>query len=503
MTISEAVKALTELQKKMHAFDHATGMIYLDSVTVAPEDTAAGRGETLGILSSMSYELFANPQTEELLKFLDAHKDELTAQQAREAVVLTRRYEEISKIPQDEYVAFQMLINDAQSVWHKAKKENDYPSFAPYIEKIAAALRKFAVYYKPNEIPYNVSLDQYERGLTMEKLDKFFGTLKATIVPLIHRIRTEAKQVDDSFLHREFPIEKQRELSDYLMEVMCIDRAHCGIGETEHPFTINFNKYDVRITTKYHPDHVTSSIYSVIHEGGHALYELGTADELLYTCLGTGVSMGIHESQSRLFENLIGRSEGFIRYIFPKLRELFPAQLQGVDAHQFYMAVNRCEPSLIRIEADELTYCLHIMVRYEAEKMLFEGSVTMDELPQVWARLMKEYLGVEVPDDTHGVLQDSHWSGGSMGYFPSYAIGTAYSAQIMHTMKKELDVDALIAAGNLKPIVEWLGEHLYRFGSMMDPGELLEQCCGEPFDPTYFTDYLTEKFSRIYGLKTK
>jgi carboxypeptidase Taq len=209
--------------------------------------------------------------------------------------------------------------------------------------------------------------------------------------------------------------------------------------------------------------------------------------------------MGIHESQSRLFENLIGRSEGFIRHIFPKLKELFPEQLRDVDARQFYLAVNRCEPSLIRIEADELTYCLHIMVRYEAEKMLFEGTVTMDELPQVWARLMKEYLGVDVPDDAHGVLQDSHWSGGSMGYFPSYAIGTAYSAQIMHTMKKDLDVNALVAAGNLKPIVEWLGEHIYRFGSMMDPGELLEQCCGEPFNPTYFTDYLTEKFTGIYG----
>jgi len=501
MTLAEATKALADLQKKMYALNHATGIIYLDSVTVAPEDTAVGRGETLGILSGFSYELFANPQTEELLKFLAEHRDELTMQQAREVEMLTRDYERISKIPQDEYVEYQKLINEAQSVWHRAKKENDFPAFAPYIEKIAAANRKFAGYFNPGKHPYNVTLDHYERGLTMEKLDVFFGKLRETIVPLLHRIRNEAEQVDDSFLHQEFPVEQQRKLSDYLMEVMAIDRRHCGIGETEHPFTINFNKYDVRITTKYHTDSITSSMYSVIHEGGHALYELGTADELMYTCLAAGISMGVHESQSRLFENIIGRSESFINLIFPKLKELFPKQLENVDAHQFYLAVNKCEPSLIRIEADELTYCLHIMVRYEIEKMLFEGTVRVNELPQVWAKLMKEYLGVDVPDDSRGVLQDSHWSGGSMGYFPSYAIGSAYSAQIIHKMRQEIDVDGIIASGNLRPIVEWLEERIYKYGSMLDPDEVIRNCCGEPFDPTYFVDYLTEKFKGIYNLK--
>lgn len=501
MILSEAIQQLTLLQKKMHAFSHATSMIYFDSVTVAPEDTAEGRGQTLGILSSLSYELFANPETEKLLKFLNEHKDELTPQQYREVVILTRDYEEISKIPQEEYVAFQVMLNEAQNVWHKAKNENDFPAFAPYIEKVASTLRKFASYFNSKEKPYNVWLNQYERGLSMEKLDVFFEKLKEVIVPLLHRIQNEAEQIDDSFLKQEFPIEGQRLLSDYLMEVMSIDRKHCGIGETEHPFTINFNKNDVRITTKYHLNDFTSSMYSVIHEGGHALYELHTGDELMYTCLGRGVSMGIHESQSRLFENIIGRSKSFIELIFPKLKELFPEQLKNVTAHQLYLAVNKCEASLIRIDADELTYCLHIMVRYEIEKMLIEGTVNIDELPEIWARLMKEYLGVDVPDDSHGVLQDSHWSGGSMGYFPSYAIGSAYSAQIMHRMRKDLNIEEIIASGNLKPIVDWLEEHIYKYGSLMDPTDLFEQACGEPFDPKYYTDYLTEKFKEIYGLQ--
>lgn len=500
MTVKEAISELTLLQKKMHALSHATGMLYLDSVTTAPVGTAEGRGETMGILSSMGYELFANPATEKLLKFLREHEDELTEQQKREVVVLTREYERTSKIPQDEYVAFRVLVNEAQSVWHKAKDQDDFPAFAPYIEKIVATLKKFAAYYKPDEEPYNVWLDQYERGLTMSTLDEFFAVLKETIVPLIHRIKNEGRQIDDSFLHGHFPIEKQREFSDYLMEVMAIDRSHCGIGETEHPFTIDFNKRDVRITTKYHEDNLVSSMFSVIHEGGHALYELGKGDELMYTCLDSGISMGIHESQSRFFENIVGRSEAFVNLIYPKVQELFPEQLGNIDAHQFYLAINKSEPSLIRIDADELTYCLHVMVRYEIEKMLFSGDVDVYELPDVWGRLMKEYLGVDVPNDKSGVLQDSHWSGGSFGYFPSYAIGTAYAAQITHRMEQDLNIDSEIASGNLKGIVNWLEEHIYKYGSMYDPADLFFRCCGEKFDPKYFTDYLTKKFTKIYDL---
>lgn len=501
MTLSEATAKLTELQRTMHAYNHAIGVLSLDSSTAAPEDTAKGRGETLAVLSATSYQLFANPEVGELLDFLNAHKAELTPQQARETEVLTRDYEQRSKVPQDEYVAFERLTNEAGQVWRRAKKNNDYASFQPYLERIVAACKKLSGYYKPGENPYNVWLDKHERGLTIDQLDEFFSTLRATIVPLVHRIQSEAEPVRDDFLHGEFPIWKQRIFSDYLMEVLGIDRSHCAIAETEHPFTTSFNKYDARITTHYYPDDMANSMYSVVHESGHAIYEMHTDDSLMYTCLEGGASMGVHESQSRLFENMIGRSEAFVELIFPKVQELFPEQFADVTAQEFYRAINQCKPSLIRIYADELTYCLHIMVRYEAEKKLFSGEVSTAELPALWAQLMKEYLGVDVPDDTNGLLQDVHWSGAEMGYFPSYAIGTAYAAQIMHKMRQELDVDAVIRSGNLSPIVGWLTEHIYRFGRSKDPDRIILDCCNEPFDPKYYTDYLSEKFKAIYRLK--
>lgn len=500
MTVREALQKLAELEKTRHAYEHAIGLIYCDAVTAAPEDSGRGRGETLGTLSGLSYQVFANSQVGELLAFLREHGGELTPLQNRQVEVLTREYDRISKVPQDEYVKYAELLNDADTVWHRAKRDNDFPSFAPYLKQIVETQRRFSGYYDSSRDPYDVSLDEYERGLDQAQLDRFFSALREKIAPLVHRIQTEGKPVDDSFLHQEFPLDKQRELSDYLMELMTIDRSHCSIGETEHPFTTNFNKYDVRITTKYKLEDMTSSMFSVIHEGGHALYELHTGDELMNTSLAGGATMGIHESQSRLFENMIGRSEGFVERIFPKLQELFPEQLKGVTAHQMYRAVNKCEPSLIRTEADELTYPLHIMVRYDIEKLLFAGAVSVDELPRIWAEKMKEYLGIKVPDDRRGVLQDSHWSGGSLGYFPSYAIGSAYAAQIMDSMEKDLDVPALVRAGELAPIVEWLTQRIYQYGKSKDPDELLHLATGKSFDPDYYTDYLTKKYSAIYGL---
>ena len=347
---------------------------------------------------------------------------------------------------------------------------------------------------------YDVLLDRYERGLTMEKADAFFAALRERIVPLIKKIGG-VTQVNDAFLRRSYPVEKQRELSDHLMQVMGIDRSYCAIGETEHPFTLEFNKHDVRITTHYYENDVASSMYSVIHEGGHALYELGSGDEYEDTVLRGGVSMGVHESQSRLYENIIGRSRPFISVIFPKLKELFPQQLEGVDADRFWLAVNKSQPSLIRTDADELTYSLHIMVRYELEKAFIAGELEVEQLPQAWNEKYREYLGIDVPDDTRGVLQDSHWSGGDVGYFPSYALGSAYGAQIFAKMRGDFDVDAAISSGSLTEINEWLRARIFRHGHRYDPDVLLERCCGEPFDPKYYIDYLEEKYSRIYGLE--
>lgn len=499
MTISEATQTLAQLQRELHAYRHAVGVIRLDSLTVAPSGSARGRGETLQFLASKSYDLLVNPDTARLLYFLRDHEDELTAHQAREVQLLLEEYENISKVPAGEYAAYRALINQTESVWHEAKRTNDYPLFAPYLGQVVETMRRFAGYYAPGKDPMDVWLNQNERGLSREKLDPFFTELREKIGPILHHVARQP-QIDDGFLFQSYPIYRQRELADYLMELLCIDRQYCNIGETEHPFTTRFNKHDVRITTKYQERSFAPALFSVIHESGHALYELGLDDEHTNTFLDGGASSSIHESQSRLFENMVGRSQAFLSLIFPKLQELFPSQLGGVTAEALYRAVNKSQPSPIRIEADELTYPFHIMVRYEIEKAMMAGEVSMEKLPALWAEKMEQYLGIQVPDDAHGILQDSHWSGGKIGYFPSYALGSAYAAQIMARMRFDLDPQQVIASGDLSPIVGWLRERVHRYGMLLDPDDVILNCCGAPFDPAYYTDYLADKYTKLYQL---
>ena len=500
MTIQEALQIFRSHIAKLNALHHAMGVLSLDGATAAPAESAEGRGRTLAYLSGCAYELETAPELKQAAAFLKEHSEELSAQDAREIEIFLRSSEYTASIPQDEFVAYVRLLNEADAVWHRAKLDSDYAAFAPYIKDIFETNVRFAKYYKPDQAPYDTALGHYERGLTIEKADAFFGALKERIVPLLRRVMAKP-QLDDSFLWgKTYPIEAQRKFSDYLMDVITLDKNRCTIGETEHPFTTMFNKKDVRITTHYHEENPVYSMYSVIHEGGHALYELHTGDALEGTLLRGGVSMSVHESQSRFLENYVGRSRPFIGLIFPKMKELFPEQLAGVSAEQLYLAVNKAEPSLIRTEADELTYALHVLVRYEIEKGLFDGSISVEELPRVWNAKYREYLGIDVPDDRRGVLQDSHWSNGNVGYFPSYALGSAYGAQMLAKMKETVDVEAAVASGDLSPVTGWLEEHIWSYGKLYDPMELLERAVGAPFDPKYFTDYLEEKYGKLYGL---
>ncbi len=498
-SVKQALDALHKLEETIAAYSHVMGVSYLDAATAAPKGSYEGRGKTLGILSQVTYDLVANPDNGILLNYLESHVEELSDIDRRKTQVLRKEYDQIHRIPAEEYVAYEVLLNDAQAVWEKAKNENDFAAFAPYLEKIVEFNRKKAGYFHPEMKPYDALLNEYEEGLTMQTLDAFFAQLRETIVPLVAKIKN-APPVDDSFLNRNYPVDQQRILSDYLMDVMGLDRNYCGIAESEHPFTINFNNKDVRITTHYHADMVASSMYSVIHEGGHALYELGCGDEYNHSLLSGGVSMGIHESQSRFYENIIGRSLAFVKLIYPKLQELFPEQLGSVTAEAFYRAINQATPSLIRTEADDLTYTLHVMVRYEIEKQLIDGSLSVNDVPTAWNRLYQQYLGVDVPDDTQGCLQDSHWSGGSIGYFPSYALGSAYGPQLLATMEQEIgSVDALVEAGDLAKVTEWLKDKIHRHASFYKPGQLFETVCGK-FDAKYYTDYLAKKYSALYNL---
>ncbi len=498
MELKKALEELTSLQRKLYAFNMASSAIYLDAVTVAPKNTAEGRGVALGILSGEIQKCMTAPEVGVLLAFLKEHKTELAQNEARQVEVLSRNYEQLRRIPADEYMEYAMLTNEASDVWHKAKEENNFEMFLPLLEKIFDFNRKFAGYYDSTKKPYDALLNEYERGVDMEYLDKFFAALRERIVPLIHRV-SEAKQINNDFVFRHYPIEQQRKFSDYLMNVLGMDRGYSTIGETEHPFTLNFNNKDVRITTNYQEDNLIDSMYSVIHEGGHALYELGVGDEVQYTCLAGGVSMGVHESQSRFYENLIGRSNPFVEAIFPKMQEFFPEQLKDVTAEDMYLAVNRAEPSLIRTEADPLTYCLHVMIRYEIEKAVIGGTLEVKDIPAEWNRLYKEYLGVDVPDDKRGCLQDSHWSGGMIGYFPSYALGSAYGVQMLHNMEKDIDVWTGVAKGDLSEVTGWLKEKIHKYGCLLEPKDIIKNACGE-FDPKYFADYLEKKYTEIYKL---
>jgi len=498
-SLSQALEAFEKHQQTLAAYNHAIGVVYLDAATAAPKGTWEGRGRTMAILSEITYNLETAPEVEDMLVFLEAHTEELTALQKRQVEVLRKSYDETRKVPAEECIAYSVLLNDAQAIWEKAKNENDFNAFAPYLEKIVAFNRKFAGYYSPEMEPYDALLNKYEEGMNTKTLDAFFAKLRRSLVPLIAKIQAAA-QIDDSFLYRHYPVQQQREFSDYLMEVMGMDRNYCGIAETEHPFTTNFNNKDVRITTHYYENDLANSMYSVIHEGGHALYELGADDCYNFTVLQGGVSMGIHESQSRFYENLIGRSRAFIHAIFPKVKELFPEQLADVDEEMFYRGVNKAQPSLIRTSADELTYANHIMIRYELEKQLIAGTLEVRDVPAAWNRLYKEYLGVDVPNDASGCLQDTHWSGGMIGYFPSYALGSAYGAQMLAKMQEELgDVFADVEKGDLSRVTGWLKEKIHRHASCKKPGALFEEICGK-FDASYYTEYLTAKYTELYGL---
>lgn len=498
MELNEALSVLESTQKKLFAYNAASSALYLDAVTVAPRDTAEGRGVALGVLAGEQHKLLTDPALADALAVLNEHKGELDLLHARETEELSRSVRQLTRIPAEEYMAYAQLTNEADDVWRRAKEQSDFELFRPYLEKLVEYNRKFAGYYDPDKAPYDALLNEYERGVDMAMLDGFFADLREKLTPLIRAIG-EKPQPDDSFLHRHYPVERQRRFSDYLMQVLALDRAHCGIGETEHPFTLNFTSQDVRITTHYYENDLASSMYSVIHEGGHARYELDVDPQVEYTVLAGGVSMGVHESQSRFYENIVGRSRPFIEAVFPKVKEFFPEQLAGVTAEMFWRAVNRAQPSLIRTEADELTYCLHIMVRYEIEKALIGGELEVKDVPATWNSLYKEYLGVDVPDDKRGCLQDSHWAGGSFGYFPSYALGSAYGAQMLRNMEKDMDVWGPVGKGDLGGVTGWLTEKVHKFGGLLTPAQVVENACGK-FDPTAYTDYLTKKYTELYGL---
>ena len=499
MTLQEAVEALEELECELQAMGHALGCLNYDGETVAPRNSAPARGRTMAWLSGIVHRRMTDPATGEIVQTLLEAGYEPEPSVRRRAQLLKKDRDELTLIPVEEYMAYQQLLAESGQVWHDAKLANDYPAFAPYLNKIVAFNRRLAERKDASKPAYDVLLESYEEGLTHQTLDPFFDLLRRELTPLILQI-AERPQPDTGFLKDSWPVYLQRRLTDRVLEMMGVDRDDCAVGETEHPFTEGFNRHDVRIATHYHEDNVLANLYSVIHEGGHALYEMGVAEELQGTLLAGGSSMSIHESQSRFYENLIGRSLPFCEALLPELKALFPRQMQGVDAEKLYRAANLARPSLVRTEADELTYPMHVMIRYRLEKAMIEDGLDVMDIPFEWNRMYREYLGVEVPDDRRGCLQDSHWSFGAIGYFPSYALGSAYGVQMLRQMRGDVDVDAAARAGDLRPVTRWLGARIHRYGKLLTPAQLLESACGAPFEAQHYVDYLKQKFTDLYGI---
>jgi carboxypeptidase Taq len=497
MTKDQALTLLAQKQEAARAMNMAGALMQWDAATLGvPEKSLMVRGEATGWLGGEVFRRFISEDTIQAVETLEAAAGELDEKQRAMVRELGRNYRKMKAVPPDEIQKFQSLTAQAQSVWEKARSNNDFEMIRPYYEEIFAFQRRLCDWYGYQKHPYDALLDCYEKGASVEMLDGFFGLLRENITPLVKHIGKSG--IKPREITGQFPIAKQRELTPWLASFMGYDLSRGKIGEVEHPFCTTISRNDVRITTKYHENDLTSSLFSVIHEAGHALYEQNMDEDLDNYSLGDAASMGIHESQSRLFENMIGRSRTFAGVLLPKLRE-YIGGFEDWSEDELYRAVNIARPSLIRVEADELTYCLHVIVRYELEKAMMTGEIQVSDLPGLWADKYEELLGVRPPDFSSGVLQDVHWSIGYVGYFPSYAVGNAYAAQIMDAMRKSADTDGAVVKGDLTPVTEWLKENIHRHGALYEPDELIRRATGKPFDPAYYAEYLRKKYTDLYS----
>ncbi|ADO83325.1 carboxypeptidase M32 [Ilyobacter polytropus] len=497
--MKKSIERFNEIIREKKLIDVAIAALHWDLETQAPKKGQELLSDVVGYLSSKSYKVVTSDEMVLLIEELDKKKEELTEIEGKTLEEVAKDIEKLMKIPVLEYREYNELTAKGQGIWAEAREKNDFSLFSESLEKIVEFQRRFIKYRGYEGHPYNTILDDYEPGMTVEKLDEFFGYLRKELVPFIKKIKEKGKSVDGTFLKKDFPEDKQMEFSKFIAEYIGFDFERGIISESAHPFTLNYDKNDVRITTRYIRNMLSSSVFGTIHEGGHAIYEQGIGNDIAGGILGEGTSMGIHESQSRFYENILGRSRAFWKPIYRELQDKFEA-LKDVDIDGFYKGINKSEASLIRVEADELTYSLHIMVRYEIEKALIGGDIEVRELPRVWNEKMKEYLGIEPSNDREGVLQDVHWSAGLMGYFPSYALGNVYASQIHTSMKKDMDVDAALENKELYKIKEWLNQKIHRFGKLKKPEELIMDITGEGLNAKYFVDYLKEKYGNIYGV---
>lgn len=500
--MSKRYEQLKTYMDRVMAIKTAMTLFEWDNETLAPQEAGELTSQVIGVLSGEYFQALTCSELRQRLK--ECREDEaLSEPEAANVRELWEELEKIQCIPQNEYQDFATLTARATRVWARAKEDNDFKAFAPTLKRVIEYQKKFAGYRANNgKRLYDVMLDDFEPGFSMENLDAFFGLLKRELVPFLKQVAEESKKADDSFLKGDYPVKQQEKLARFLAEYVGFDFDRGVMAVSAHPFTTNLHNKDVRITTHY-TDCVDNSLFSVIHEAGHGIYEQGIRDELTLTPAGQGASMGMHESQSRFFENIIGRNRAFWVPIYGRVQNMFPKQLGEVSLDTFVAAVNKVTAGLIRTEADELSYSLHVLIRYEIEKMLIEEDLDVEKLPEVWASKYEEYLGVRPETAAEGALQDIHWSQGSFGYFPSYALGSAFGAQLYCHMKKNMDFEGLLEKGKVDVIRQYLKEHIHQFGKLKTSRQLLKDVTGEDFNPHYYLDYLKEKYAKLYGIEVQ
>lgn len=486
--------------KKMQNYSEALSVIYWDMRTGAPRKGLEQRAEVIGTLSAELFALQTSDELGKILSELQNEKLDFVTQRLYEEV--KKEYDESKKIPAEEFKAYTILKAKSEAAWEDAKEKSDFQIFLPYLKEVIDYQKRFVQYWGiKNGSAYNTLLDKYEPNMTTDMLDELFGELKATIVPLVKAIGDSTNKPDTSLLFKHFPKSGQHAASLELLKQLGYDFEAGRLDETVHPFMIGLNSGDIRITTKYDENDFRSAVFGTIHECGHALYEQNIDASLNGLPLSTGASMGIHESQSLFYENIIGRNESFWKHHYAILQKHSPEQFGNVPVDAFLKAINFSEPSLIRIEADELTYPLHIMIRYEIEREIFNGDLQAEDLPRVWNEKYEEYLGIRPQNDAEGVLQDMHWSDGSFGYFPSYALGFMYAAQWKHAMDQDIpNFDELCERGELAPIKDWLTDKVHQYGALKKPNELILEGTGEALSAKYLADYLENKYSQLYNL---
>ena len=500
--VKKQFEELQSLLERAMALQTSMVLFEWDDETLAPKGAAEHTARVIGSLSEQYQEILASMRFKELLDVCQkAEKENAGVFDEVQSAILREAAEEqerLSCIPPEEYRAYAELTARATGIWTRAREKNDFASFAPVLKEIISYQKKFAAYRaKPGQKLYDVMLDTYEKGFNMEMLDPFFELMKGKIVPLLKESAERSNTVPDAFLSADYPEAAQAEAARFLAEYEGFDFDRGVLALSAHPFTTNLHNHDVRITTHYQK-RIDSSIFSVLHETGHAIYEFGIRDDLTQTLVGQGTSMGMHECQSRFFENILGRSKNFWIPIYAQIQELLP-EFKKHSLDEFCREINHVQNSMIRTEADEVTYCLHIILRYEMEQAIFRDHVPVSELPALWNQKMQDYLQITPSNDAEGILQDMHWSDGSFGYFPSYALGSAYGAQMLRRMEQDVDVWGAAARGDLTPITAWLREKVHQYGGLMEPADVVKNACGD-FSAEDYIQYLTRKYTELYGL---